>query len=321
MFLKLRRPQILKKVIPKSNGIFAHMNYQFRTEVSKTSLDLMFLSNYGNRNPAPIIETLQDEYGSELTNEELTTLAAVIVEMYKEKWDKMGALYDIEYDPIHNYLDDWEDASENSGSVHREETKAEDITHGHSVSDSNTRTDNLLQTTDTSVERDIVRTDDLTEHNIGETENNGGVNQDNSVYGFNSATDNPRDKSVETHSDTDTNENTRTNTGTVITSDDQTVDETVANTGTRTDARTIINSGHDLKDGSNEADETSSGTRERSGKHTGNIGNITTQKQLREEIELWKWNYVQTILEDVKDFCTIPVYLKYPILYEEGEEE
>ena len=35
----------------------------------------------------------------------------------------------------------------------------------------------------------------------------------------------------------------------------------------------------------------------------------TFQKQIKEEIELWKWNYVATILSDVKEFCCLPVYL------------
>lgn len=296
------------------------MNYTFRAEVTKPSLDLLFISNYGKRNPSPIIETLQDEYGSVLTNEELSALAAVIVEMYKEKWDKLAEIYDLQYDPIHNYLDEWEDTSDEAGTRTLDSDATRTDVHGHQISDNNTRTDNLTQTTDTTIGTDGTRTDNLSETNNTTTTNEGLVNQEMNTYGFNSSTEVPRDATHETHEDEDVTQSTRTNTGTVTNSEDQDIDSTVHNTGTRTDARSIINSGTDTRDTDLNEDETTSHTRDRSGKHEGNIGNITTQKMIREELELWKWNYVQTILDDVKDFCTIPVYLNYPIAYESEEE-
>ena len=94
-----REHQKIKKIIPKTNGIFSHMNYTFRDEISKSGLDLMFFSNYGLRSPSPIVETIQETPGSQLTSAELDVLAALILEMYKVKWDKLGEVYDIEYDP------------------------------------------------------------------------------------------------------------------------------------------------------------------------------------------------------------------------------
>ena len=109
---QMRKAQKIKKLFPVTNGIFAHMQYTFRAEITKASLDVMFVSNYGLRNPSPIVETIQDEYGHQLSDNELTTLAAIIVEMYGPKWNKLADIYDLEYDPIHNYLDEWEDTSE-----------------------------------------------------------------------------------------------------------------------------------------------------------------------------------------------------------------
>ena len=58
-----------------------------------------------------------------------------------------------------------------------------------------------------------------------------------------------------------------------------------------------------------EGNESSSDrTRNREFTHLGNIGNQTTQQLLTEEIELWRWNFIQEVLNDVKDFLTLPVY-------------
>ena len=47
----------------------------------------------------------------------------------------------------------------------------------------------------------------------------------------------------------------------------------------------------------------------RSYNRIGNIGNIPTQQLFREEIELWKWNLLTQIIDDVKDYITVPIYL------------
>ena len=41
----------------------------------------------------------------------------------------------------------------------------------------------------------------------------------------------------------------------------------------------------------------------------GNIGNITTQQMLNQEIELWKWNFINQVLEDVKQLTTLQIYI------------
>lgn len=42
--------------------------------------------------------------------------------------------------------------------------------------------------------------------------------------------------------------------------------------------------------------------------HKGNIGNFTPQQLIKQEIELWRWNFIDEILNDVKDFISIPIY-------------
>jgi len=353
------------------------MNYTFRLEISKANMDVMFVSNYGNRNPSPVIETIQDEYGTQLSDQELTTLAAIIVEMYGPKWDKIADIYDIEYDPIHNYLDQWEDKSEEVMDDDQHDTGTKELAYGKTVDSTDTRTDNLRTVTDKDVTGSATRTDNLTEletrnlansnartdnltetHTYGKTStrtdnlqedidstttSNGSGSKDNSLYGFNSSdavntdssdtsdtnsevVDSTRvnsgtQRNAESGSDgisnTGTQSNTGTDTGTVTTANtgtqqnasSSTVDETVTNTGTRTSVLSEEQGGRDTTTNNLTHTDDYTKTQDRSGRHVGNIGNLTSQKQIVEEINLWRWNYMKEILDDVKEFCTLPVYL------------
>ena len=471
--LTKKRAQKIKQILPLTDGLFTKMTFVFPEGISKANLDLMFLANYGNRNPSPIVEIVQSEYGEVLSSSELTQLAQAIEQMYTDRWTKLGGIYSIEYDPIHNYLDEWEDESDetidrdvtnsgNSATIYGKtqtetimrtdnltqrvvvdedtsDTRTDDLTktETRNLSNSETRTDNLSEQTtygktdtrtdnlsesisygktDTRTDnlseevtygKTDTRTDNLTENktygrtdtrtdNLLQTEahsnsiGDSGSNSD-SVFAFNSASAVPTDSSTSSNtrtetlggtvantgtsanaqsgsdgktntgtqtdalsgkdsktntgtqasvlsgsdgktntgtqtnalsgSDTKSNTGTRTtggtNTGTVTTADtgsetivgakDSTT--TTTNTGTRTTGDQMSTGGTDstTKSGSMSEDVTSG--RDRSGRHFGNIGNLTSQKMILEEINLWKWNYMQEILNDVKDFCTLPVYL------------
>ena len=97
----------LKDCLPILNGIWGHINYDFPDifDLDSSQLDVMFLSNWSMRTPAPILKVIHTGDGSMLTDSELTTLAGIINGMYKFKWDKLMATALSEYDPIHNYYD------------------------------------------------------------------------------------------------------------------------------------------------------------------------------------------------------------------------
>lgn len=472
--MEVKRAQKMKQIIPMVNGIFGHMNYTFRAEVTKANLDIQFLANYGQRNPSPIVEMIQGTYNTQLTDAELTTLAGVILEMYKEKWDKLGDIYDIEYDPIHNYLDEWEDSTDEDRTGSSSGTGLENVTYGKQESismmrsdathetrvitedNTRTRTDDLVKTETRELSNSETRTDNLQEEvtygktdtrtdnlletnsygktdtrtdNLTETDTYGKVDTrtdnlkeemtygktntrtDNlkheikgtetttpntttstDVYAFNSNTglstqdvsntgtttlsfSNRENDDTGTQTDALSGKDTKDNTGTLRnalsgsdtvahTGTQQTVaggSDAVANTGTQqnvaggkdttkdTGTRTTVNENTGTVTTEDEGTETTvddktqnlagdntytrsvsnvtghsgidstsitkSGSeslaidRSRDGKHFGNIGNLTSQKQILEEINLWKWNYVKDILSDVKEFCTLPVYL------------
>lgn len=375
-----RFPKI-KDVIPLTNGVFGHCDYVFpeTIDVTKDQLDFLFMSSFARRNPAPVIDLLHDESlgeddFSQLTDDELTQLANMMVAYYKPKWDKLGEIYAIEYDPIHNYMDDWEDEMDETREIDRTidrtsvDTYDTEVAHSSTRTDnlselesrnltsSNTRTDNLSEeieygktntrTDDTSEEttygKSNLRTDNLSKSNTGTQTNAGNSTDTNSVWGFNSATDPVNsDRNIGNTSNTRTDNLLETDTGTVAdtlsgsdvtdrtgtVTDALTGSDTKENTGTQTNQGTEGGSvtttntgtqqtaGTDATTGTNtrDVDETSTDDedahRDRRGRHFGNIGNLTSQQMIREEIELWKWNYIQSILEDARDFLTLPVYM------------
>ena len=359
------------------NGIFSHMNYKFRAEVSKTTLDFRFNTEFGEKNPTkPLLKIMGDDEGY-MSDAKLNFLAQMILETYKPKWDKMAEIYDIEYDPIHNFLDEWEDESQEVRDLDGSTQNVKTLEYGKTEVLDKTRTDNLANTETTTYDKTDTKTNNLTEletrnlstsgsrtDNLMETDtyghtatrtdnlhevvgedstNSGSESGSDNLYGFNSATavghdtnssSNSSTGSVDTVTDntgtqatTEGGSDTKANTGTQSTTGTDTGTVTTANTGTSTNAQTgtvgvsgsntgtqdtdqtITTGGVDTTrdTGSTQEDETTN--RDRSGRHFGNIGNLTSQKQIKEEIELWKWNYVATILSDVKEFCCLPVYL------------
>lgn len=376
MYERARMPRI-KDVIPTAYGVFGHMDYDFHDIVDTSTLDFLFMASYAKRNVSPVIDVLREIAGHEdadpfstLDDDELICLAGKMLDFYKNKWDKLGQLYDVQYDPIHNYLDEWEDTmdqdSENSETVSGTDTMLYNSTTSHN----DTRTDNLSERTDRNLtngntrefQNDKTRTDYASSVNhvidendpmredveYGKTDTKRGEentinsgSDTNSVWGFNSDNavnsdrttlgttnrhtfgepgqgNNPlvetlggHDVTVKTgsNSDSKSGHDEVIHTGKIVDSGTEGGYETVANTGTVSNSGSVGRSGTDTRTTSTGTNGTGSLDRDRSGRHFGNIGNLTSQKMLNEEIELWKWNYIQTVLEDARDFLTLPVYL------------
>ena len=373
----MKKPKTMQEIFPLINGVFGHMNYTFRAEVTKNTLDFRFGSEFAKKNPSPIIERIMGDDTGEMSDAKLSFLAQMILETYKPKWDKLAEIYDIEYDPIHNFLDEWEDTSAEDRELTGSTQDTKTVEYGKTETLDKTRTDNLSEDTTTTFNTTNTRTDNLTEletrnlsssgsrtdnlletdsygHTATRTDNltevvdedgtnsNSGSGADN-IYGFNSAAAVGADTNSSANSGSDTLDRTTTNTGTQATTEGgsdtkantgtqsttgtDTGTVTTANTGTTANAQTgtvsverdntgtqdtdqtVTQSGVDTTRETGSTHDIESTDRDRSGRHFGNIGNLTSQKQILEEINLWRWNYVNTILEDVKDFCCLPVYL------------
>lgn len=94
-----------------------------------------------------------------------------------------------------------------------------------------------------------------------------------------------------------------------VNSDENNLNSEKTDTGTITDSGTNSETRNLVKDIVGNSSVNSDSERTRTSTHKGNIGNITSQHLLKEEIELWKWNVIHEILSDVKDLLTIPMYI------------
>ena len=275
MIRKTERARI-KDCLPLVNGLWTKINYDFPDifDISSSQLDVIFLSNWSQRLVAPIIDLVHDDSSetSMLTSQELETLAGIINGIYKHKWDKLMEVATMEYDPIHNYSDNFEEEIQYG--------EEEGHTKTSTGSNSNTRTDNLTDTKTDS--RQITETRNLS--------NSGSTSTGNDIYGFNSANAVGDTESSGTNSGSET--------GTVTTGHAGNITET--NTGTQTNSGSNSNS----ESGSIET----TGDKLRTYTKTGNIGNISTQKLMNEEIELWKYNFVYEMMRDVINCISLPSY-------------
>lgn len=297
----------IKDCLPLVNGLWSHINYSFPEifDIDASQLDILFLSSYSMRTPAPLVHVIHDSTVQlPLSSEELDTLAGIINGMYKHKWDKLMEVAVAEYDPIHNYYDSLSETIEYSEDVDTSKTE----TGSHT----DTRTDNLTETrnlqkgnTDTFNKTDTTTdTRTITEtHNMN---NSGSNNNQDNIYGFNSSTAVGEGNSSGSNSNLETGTITDAHSGTM----------SVAQTGTIQSAGTeggnITNTGTQQNVGNSSNSETGSndtvGERSREYTKTGNIGNISTQKLLNEEIELWKYNFICEIMRDVAGTITVPIY-------------
>jgi hypothetical protein len=238
--------------------------------MTKEELDIIFYANYGEKNPAPIVLKTVSTIPV-LT--EVQKLATMTESLYKVKWDRLKALCKTQYDPIHNYEDKLTESVKDVGTGGN--------TTGGTFTDKGTDT----------ISRDGTRTDNLTNASQLASDVTTGSTDTDGVYGFNSADASNADKKVSSGTEHEASTNTITNTGTQknTSTDTDTVDKT------KTSAVTVEN--HSAND------------RTRTSTHTGNIGNLTTQQLMKQEIELWKWNFIQNVLADLSEFVTLPIYL------------
>lgn len=283
-----------------------------------------------------------------LTVQELTYLGSLIKNAYQNKWDKLAAVLSLEYDPIHNYSDTYHEEMEehgtgddvvthnttvtdnstvdndkvvtDSGSERTVKTGSDTIDRSESYtidkSDAETGTDTIAkQKQDSS-----TRTDNLNQEVTGA--------QDDGIYGFNSeeavGADTSSTHTVTANTGTQglsasgTESSTRTANLTHTINDDRStdVDETKSSSHESTVYGGLVKTTDDVTrtqgtratTGTDSTEKENERTRVRDFTHLGNIGNLTTQQLIEQEIKLWHWNFINQVLNDVKDFLTIPVY-------------
>ena len=200
------------------------------------------------------------------------SIARLLWSMYGHSWKRLWDGYTIQYSPIDNY--------------NVQETMAR--------TQSNDRDINKTTDTNSSVNGTAKDTTDMSESVNGSIQHGHVVqktgNDTKSVYGFNSQNAVPSDVTsatgTDTNSGTDTQANTTDTTGTV--------DTVTSNTsvGKITDVTS----------------DTDNETENLQRTKTGNVGQNSYQELLRQEFDLWRWNFFTQIFEDCDKYLVLSVY-------------
>ena len=163
-----------------SNGIFHYLDGH---EVPWTNTDDFLDYEYhgnrsGNKYVSPLVRNLLNADG-ELTSTERARLAMIIFNKFKEKWDKLYATLELEYNPIENYR----------------MTEEEEITDDKNITDSYVRDRDVSGTNTGSITNALSDTETI----------------NNQVYGFDNGEPTNKDKSVDSTSSINTQTNNLAN--------------------------------------------------------------------------------------------------------------
>ena len=293
-------------------------------------LDFAYVGRSGDKIISPFLEKMDPD-----DVETPARIAATIFAVYGRNWSKLWDTMMFEYNPISNY--DMEEHLTNDATVTqygKQSTRTDALQHTRTGTEglqhglTETRTDNLSHTK-TGTEslqhgETATRTDNLTHTKTGteKTDKQTGVDDTtNSVWGFNSNSAVPSDKSEHSEESTETTtyNTTDKDTGTSTTAhsgtDTTTYNTTDADTGTSATAHTGTDTTTfnttDADTGTQRMQDSGSDTRTRNYTLTrsGNIGVTTSQQMIQSERDLWIWNFFNDVVfKDLDKALTIQVY-------------
>lgn len=300
---------------PISAGIFdtfQNLNVPWKDEGIDESLDLFFITNYGERLISPLTNTCLDTTGK-LTAAKQTLLATAIVNLFGKNWMKEYAVLSAQYDPIENYSMEEKhtgnDTRLETPTNWMETTTEKPGVNGYSETETQTPTNWKESRKETVGDDGYTETETQTptdwEKTIESDKADNDVEGTTSLYAFNSSDPVPISKS-DTQTDS---KSVETQSGTYETkkeiSGEKDVD--IERTGTyetkrEIEGEKITETGHT---GTYEDKTTYNSTLTRSG----NIGVTTSQQMIEQEINLWKWNYFRDVVfPDVAKALTISLY-------------
>lgn len=200
------------------------------------------------------------------------SIAKLLWSMYGNSWKRLWDGYTIRYSPIDNY--NVQETMQRTQSNDRDINKTTDT--NSSVNGTAKDTTDMSESVNGSIQHG---------HVVQKTEND-----TKSVYGFDSQNAVPSEVTSATGTDTNSGTDTQTNT----TATTGTVDTTTSNTtvGKITDVTS----------------DTDNETENLQRTKTGNVGQNSYQELLRQEFDLWRWNFFTQVFEDCDKYLVLSVY-------------
>ena len=250
-------------------------------DISTTFLDMGYYTRSAHKIVAPFILDIAGitnpyETPTPLTTEQRTKIAGIIYNIFHRKWDRIWDLSLVEYNPISNY----------------DMTETESI--GVDIHDVRSNTGTITNVTDDTLRETgtVTNVIDTDTSQTGTVSDSGTNSVDNDIFGFNSST------AVGSNSSDGSVSNTRTDNlhGTDDTTDTRTDNLTKDRDISDTETRNI----YDNLTGDRDTQRTLN--------RSGNIGVTTSQQMVRDELEVWQWNFFQTVFEDIDSICCLEIY-------------
>lgn len=328
-----------------TNGIFTYIKTTLSVVPEYLQNSELLNQDYyyrhsGNKTVSPLVEHFLDDKGK-LSSDSAATIARLIINAYKDNWDKVYKALTIDYSPIENVDETLTENTDTTGNT----TTSSSNTHSGTDDTKKTGTETLAQTgsdttTKTGTEGVSGNFDQTTYHHeyISNVESNpnGTSETVNGVAGFNSdeyskdtkstttvkqkvttlrrtlsvkvdADGNPKkDDNGEEIPDPDHNSdkitNTHADTTTYNTTEAENIDKTDATTYNVNEDETI-----NITDSGSGSEDTTGNEKHDLHRH-GNIGVTTNQYMITEELKLRKNIFVNEMFADIDSYMTLPLY-------------
>ena len=288
-----------------TNGIFTYIKSALSVVPEYLQNSELLNQDYyyrhsGNKNISPIVKHFLND-NEKLSSDSAATIARLIVNAYKDNWDKVYKALTIDYSPIENVDETLTETTDTTGKTTTSNSNTHSGTDNHSYGGSDTKTN---KGTDTNTQSGTDTT-----KNTGTTENKN-VNKDGTstttrgIYGFNSDTESNADKEKtvvnQTVTDTQTNDLTQTLEHGLSNKED--IDTTETTTYNNNDDETI-----NITDSGSGNEDTSGNEKHDLHRH-GNVGVTTNQYMITEELKLRKNIFVNEMFADIDSYMTLPLY-------------
>lgn len=264
------------------------------TETDGKQMDVVYFTMYSGFKSA----------SSFAINSTISTLPQILYSMFGQNWNRLWDAFTTQYDPIDNYS--------LSETVQRNETDNRSISKEGDLTSTVDGTEKTTATSSGKSDSTNSSTNETTETGTTTTATqygqkiSGSSDSDAYTYAFNSSDQTP------TATTSDSNSETHSGTDTTTTTPDTTSNSTLSSTNNNTSSDTGES---DTATTSARADKTAESTTDDSTiaeditrTRIGNIGQNSYQELLRQEFDLWKWNFFYQVFEDADKLLTLSVY-------------
>lgn len=300
-------------------AIFTAMeNMPWSEYASGTELDALYFGyRSGIKIPSSIVKRFSANHVANAVK-----IASMLKTMFYKSWQHLWDVYASTYTPLLTTNINEQEIRQLEGEFSSTKQGSKQSTGGDTLT-LNTTTQNSgsnalqhgLTETMTGGNTTTV-TDNTQTANSGTNTTNQSTESLSSTFGFNTDAENPvpDSKSETEFSSTETTSSTQNNTGTTTTAEDLlttnrrtgTDTNTISNTETRTgtESRTLTDASTDSATETNSKgeDETISRTR------TGNNGNKMYSEIIQSEFETWKYNYFDSVFDDIDRVLTLSIF-------------